>query len=100
MNKEVEFDLFPDAKAFENGSMGEDFNGVEWLYFHWAADIIGDTLAIPPSAAQAHLRKLCASGEVRAVVGYGDEIPEHVEPSRWREVDVDLSPVGLYRMRD
>lgn len=83
-------------KVFESGSIGE-WNGEEWVYFHWAADIIGDTLAIPPGPAQAQLRKLCASGEVRAIISDKDymEQPEPIPASRWREVDVDLTaPYG------
>jgi hypothetical protein len=66
------------------------FEGEEWVYFHWAADKIGDKLAITPGAAQARLRKLCASGEIRTMMSWDNEEPETISPSQWRDEDVDL----------
>jgi hypothetical protein len=63
--------------------------GEVWVTFHHAAFMIGDRLAIPHRAAQAHLRKLCASGEIRTIATTSDDIdetPEHVPPSQWRVV--------------
>jgi hypothetical protein len=68
--------------------------GEIWLYFHWAADLIGDKLTIPPGPAQARLRKLCASGEIRAIDSETEpfcEEPEPIPPSQWRSEDVDLT---------
>jgi hypothetical protein len=65
--------------------------GEEWVYFHWAADKIGDKLAIPPTAAKARLRKLCASGEIRSMMSWEHEEPESISPTQWREEDVDLT---------
>jgi hypothetical protein len=70
------------------------WDGQEWVYFHWAANEIGDKLAISPGSAQARLRELCASGEIRAIssdeIDFLDE-PEPIPPSRWRDEDVAAS---------
>ena len=66
------------------------WEGEEWVYFHWAANNIGDKLAITPGAAQARLRKLCASGEIRTLMSWEHEEPETISPSQWRDEDVDL----------
>jgi hypothetical protein len=67
------------------------WDGEIWVYFHWAADEIANKLAIPPGPAQAHLRKLCASGEIRAIVSEiaAQEEPERIPPTEWRSEDVD-----------
>ena len=70
------------------------WDGQEWVYFHWAANEIGDKLAISPGSAQARLRELCASGEIRAIssdeIDFLDE-PEPIPPSRWRDEDIAAS---------
>jgi hypothetical protein len=75
----------------EDGFLGFYFGEEAWLSFHSAAGAVSDKLAIPLGPAQAHLRRLCASGEVRAVVSEGDNEPELIPPSRWRSEDVDLN---------
>jgi hypothetical protein len=66
-----------------------DFYGERWLYFNRAAIELGDKLAIPPSAAEAQLRKLCASGVIRAVgTNDPDERPEPIPPSEWPDDDL------------
>jgi hypothetical protein len=63
----------------------------EWVHFHWAANEIGNKLAIPRRSAQAHLRKLCASGEIRAISSDERDFlekPEPIPPSRWRDEDI------------
>ena len=72
------------------------WEGEPYVYFHWAANKIGDKLAIPPSAAQSRLRRLCASGEIRSVMSWQDEEPETISAAEWREQDVDLiAPLDL-----
>jgi hypothetical protein len=45
--------------------MVEEWNGEEWVHFSWAVDVMLQSLsAIGPTEAQ--LRRLCASGEIRA----------------------------------
>jgi hypothetical protein len=63
----------------------------EWVHFHWAANKIGDKLAIAPGAAQARLRRLCESGEIRSLMSWDEEEPETISPTQWREEDVDLT---------
>ena len=66
----------------------------EWVYFHWAASEISDKLAIPSRSAKAHLRKLCASGEIRAISSAESDLleePEPIPPSRWRDEDIAAS---------
>jgi hypothetical protein len=66
------------------------WEGEAYVYFYWAANKIGDKLAIPPSAAQSRLRRLCASGEIRSLMSWADEEPETILPTLWREEDADL----------
>jgi len=64
------------------------WDGEEWVYFHWAASEISDKLAIPSRSAKAHLRKLCASGEIRAISSAESDLleePAPIPPSRWRD---------------
>jgi hypothetical protein len=66
----------------------------EWVEFHWAASEIGDKLAIRPGAAQARLRKLCASSEIRALTFVEDDqeqAPEWISPSQWRDENIAAS---------
>jgi hypothetical protein len=69
----------------------EEWNGEEWIHFPWAVDVMLQSLsAIGPTEAQ--LRRLCASGEIRAIVFEDTEEPERpqpIPPSRWRNEDVD-----------
>ena len=69
----------------------EEWNGEEWVHFPWAVDVMLQSLsAIGPTEAQ--LRRLCASGEIRAIVFEDTEEPERpqpIPPSRWRNEDVD-----------
>jgi hypothetical protein len=70
------------------------WDGEEWVYFHWAANEISDKLAIPSRAAKAHLRKLCASGEIKTISSDESDLleePEHIPPSRWRDEDIAAS---------
>jgi hypothetical protein len=72
----------------------EDWNGEDWVDFHWAEGKIGDKLAIPSGPAQVHLRKLCGDGVIRAIifdVSPEPEEPKPISPSRWRSEDVDFS---------
>jgi len=71
----------------KDGYVGH-WQGEAWVYFHWAASQIGDKLAISPGPAQAQLRKLCASGEIRAIASVDDEEPEPIPPSRWSDKDI------------
>src|SRR5262249_16796328 len=64
------------------------WDGQGWIEFYWAANKVGDKLAIPPGPAQAQLRKLCASGEVRAIASVDDEEPEPIPPSRRSDKDI------------
>jgi len=69
----------------------EEWNGEEWVHFPWAVDVMLQSLsAIGPTEAQ--LRRLCASGEIRATVFEDTEEPEQpqpIPPSRWRDEAVD-----------
>jgi len=70
------------------------WDGEDWVYFHWAASEISDKLAIPSRSAKAHLRKLCASGEIRAISSAESDLleePEPIPPSRWRDEDIAAS---------
>jgi hypothetical protein len=66
------------------------WEGEQYVHFHWAANKIGDKLAIPPSAAQSRLRRLCASGEIRTLMTWENEEPETIPPTYWLDKDVDL----------
>src|SRR5215472_5254984 len=65
--------------------------------FDRAAHELADKLAIPPSAAQAQLRKLCASGEIRAIGtdNPSEEKPTPIPPSEWREDDLPKPDVSV-----
>jgi hypothetical protein len=67
-----------------------DLYGERWLKFDRAATELGDKLAISPSAAEAKLHKLCASGVIRAIGGDGDDDkpPEPIPPSEWADDDL------------
>ena len=69
------------------------------LAFLFAAQEIARTLGMTPGAAQAKLRELCKSGEVRAwqepysMVGgepHGEGPPQLIEPSEWRQHEIDV----------
>ena len=63
----------------------------EWVEFRWAANKIGDKLAIPPGSAQVQLRKLCASSEIRSVTFVEYDEPEPIPPSWWRDENITAS---------
>jgi hypothetical protein len=70
------------------------WDGEDWVYFHWAASEISDKLDIRPRSAKAQLRKLCASGEIRAISSDESDLleePEPIPPSRWRDEDIAAS---------
>jgi len=65
--------------------------------FDRAAHELADKLAIPPSAAQAQLRKRCASGEIRAI---GTDNPSEepatpIPPSEWPNDDLPRPDVSV-----
>jgi hypothetical protein len=71
----------------------------EWLNFHYAANEIKAKLGVSIGKAQSQLRQLCANGEIRSqkqpyVVVYHEAQmqgpPERIEPSEWRDREVDL----------
>lgn len=82
----------PSCRGDSYGPWEYDLYGERWFYFNRAADELGDKLAIPPSAAQAKLHKLCAGGVIRAVGTHPDldEMPEHIPRSEWADGDDDL----------
>ena len=74
-------------------------NDDDWLDFHYAANEIKAKLGVSLGKAQAMLRQVCATGEVRSqkqpyiTVGHeaeGQGPPERIEPSEWREHEIDL----------
>ena len=67
------------------------WDGEEWVEFRWAANKIGDKLAIPPGPAQSRLRKLCASSEIRALTFVDYDEPKPIPPSRWRDENITRS---------
>jgi hypothetical protein len=72
-----------------NGPWEWDFYGERWFYFDRAASELGDKLAIPPTAAEAKLHKLCATGVIRAVGSDdNDKWPEPIPPSEWSDDDL------------
>jgi hypothetical protein len=74
----------------KDGYVGH-WDGEEWVEFQWAANKIGDKLAIPPGPAQAQLRKLCASSEIKALTFVDYDEPEPIPPSWWRDEDINAS---------
>jgi hypothetical protein len=74
-----------------------EVDGELWLIFDRAVIELGDKLAIPPSAAQAQLHKLCAGGEVRAIGSNDPDDPDgeggHIPPSQWSEGDLPRQEV-------
>jgi hypothetical protein len=78
-----------------NGPWEYDFFGEMWLTSNRAITVLGDRLVIPPSAAQAQLHKLCASGVVRAIGGDPDtdEEPQPIPPSHWTGDDLPMMDV-------
>jgi hypothetical protein len=75
----------------------------EWVEFHWAANEIGDKLAIPPGSAKAQLRKLCARSEIRALTFVEDDqdrAPEWISPSQWRDENIAASSDVAVSKRD
>jgi hypothetical protein len=56
----------------------EWWHGENWLDFYLAAAEVAEKLAIPLGPAQAHLRKLCASGDIRAIMS--EILPDRVMP--------------------
>jgi hypothetical protein len=71
----------------------------EWLSFHSAAQEIERIKGVSRGKAQSILRQLCATGEVRSVKEpysivnnepQGEGPPERIEPSEWRNRDIDL----------
>ena len=79
----------PTFRGDFHGPWEHDLYGERWFDFDRAANELADRLAIPPSAAQAQLRKLCAMGEVRTV-GTDDaaEEPKPIPPSEWAGADL------------
>jgi hypothetical protein len=80
---------------------GREWNGEDWVDFHWAADEFGDKLGFP-GLALVRLRKACASGVIRTITydAAAEEAPEPIPPSRWRaEDDVDQTGPGLVAVR-
>ena len=92
----------PTFRGDIHGPWEHDFYGERWFDFDRAADELADKLVIHPSAAQAQLRKLCASGEVRAVgADDPDEMPTPIPPSEWPDdnlprQDVLVSNIDFY----
>jgi len=80
-----------------NGPWEYDFYGERWFCFDRASVELGDKFAIPPSAARAQLRKLCASGEIRAVGtdDYDGPTPEPIPPSQWPDDDLPRGEVWV-----
>jgi hypothetical protein len=81
----------------EHGCWEHDKYGERWLIFDRATVELGDKLALPPSAAQAQLYKLCASGQVRAI-GTDEDNPyedtlEPIPPSQWADGDRPMKDV-------
>jgi hypothetical protein len=79
---------------------GFEWNDEHWGDFYMAADNIAATLDISVGLAQAKLRHLCATGEVRALeaddVGEEPDFPTRIPPSRWLTEDVDfIGSVGF-----
>jgi len=72
-----------------HGPWEQDLYGERWFDFDRAANELADKLVIHPSAAQAQLRKLCASGEIRAIGtdNPSEEQPTPIPPSQWHEED-------------
>jgi hypothetical protein len=71
----------------------------EWLSFYSAAQEIERIKGVSPGKAQSMLRQACASGEVRSVKepyvtvhqeAEGQGPPQRIEPSEWREHEIDL----------
>jgi DNA-binding Lrp family transcriptional regulator len=71
-----------------------NFNGENWLRFGYAWGEIRDKLDLTVTAAQSRLRKLCASGQVRAIEVERDEEPKLIDASLWERRDVYLG-IGL-----
>jgi hypothetical protein len=69
----------------------ETWNGEEWVHFPWAVDIMLQSLSVI-GPAEAQLRRLCANGEIRAIL-FEDvdepEQPQAIPPNRWRDEAVD-----------
>jgi hypothetical protein len=62
------------------------WDGQEWIEFYWAANKVGDKLAIPPGPAKTQLCKLCASGQIKAIASWDpEEEPEPIPPDWWRD---------------
>jgi hypothetical protein len=89
-----------------HGPWEADLYGERWFDFERAANELGDKLGISPSAAEAQLRKLCASGEIRALGTDDpddcDEPPTSIPPSEWPDDDlpryeVRVSNIDFYR---
>jgi len=91
-----DFDLRGDI----HGPWEQDLYGERWLNFDRAINELADKLAIPPSAAQAQLCKLCASGQIRTVGTDGNEELKPIPPSQWRDEDepaiISVSNIDFY----
>jgi len=82
--------------------MQPDEDGDDWIVFSDAAWMIGKGLRYSAGLAEATLRGLCASGEVRSIRtkytyilddGEPERVPERatfVRPSEWRGTEVDF----------
>jgi hypothetical protein len=78
------------------GPWEHDLYGERWLEFDKAIVELADKLAIPPSAAEAKLHKLCASGVIRAVgTDKDNKSPEPIPPSEWPEDDLPRQAVSV-----
>jgi hypothetical protein len=83
-----------------HGPWEHEHYGEIWLDLERAVIELADKLAIPPNAAQVQLRKLCASGEIRAIGTDGNEQPKLIAPSLWRDEHepaiVSVSNIDFY----
>jgi hypothetical protein len=77
------------VRGDHKGPWEHAFYSEKWLIFDRAILEFADKLAIPPSAAEAQLHKLCASGVIRSIGGdpHTDEQPKPIPPSQWHYED-------------
>jgi hypothetical protein len=95
----------PTFRGDIHGPWEHEFYGERWLDFDRAVNELADKLVIHPSAAQAQLCKLCASGRIRAVGGDGNDAPTLIPPSEWAEDDfpaleIMVSNIDFYSWLD
>jgi hypothetical protein len=55
----------------------------DWIEFYYAANLVGDKLAIPPGAAKTQLCKLCASGQIKGIASWDPEDEPEPIPAEW-----------------